>query len=90
MELTMPAIKTSVLEISFLDEGPPKGPVVFLLHGWPDDIRAWAVVGPILNAAGFRTIIPYLRGFGLTRFLSKETVRDGRGVALAQVKHFRG
>lgn len=60
------------------------GPVVFLLHGWPDDIRAWSQVGPMLNAAGFRTIIPYLRGFGRTRFLSKETIRDGRGVALAQ------
>lgn len=80
----MLAIKTSVLEISFLDEGPRQGPVVFLLHGWPDDIRAWAVVGPLLNTAGFRTIIPYLRGFGLTRFLTKDTVRDGRGVALAQ------
>jgi pimeloyl-ACP methyl ester carboxylesterase len=80
----MLAIKTSILEISFLDEGPRQGPVVFLLHGWPDDIRAWRKVGPILNAAGFRTIIPYLRGFGFTRFLSKETVRDGRGVALAQ------
>ena len=80
----MLAIKTSVLEISFLDEGPRQGPVVFLLHGWPDDIRAWAVVGPLLNTAGFRTIIPYLRGFGLTRFLSKDTVRDGRGFALAQ------
>src|SRR6185312_11336619 len=84
MELGMLAIKTSVLEISFLDEGPRQGPVVFLLHGWPDDIRAWAVVGPLLNTAGFRTIIPYLRGFGLTRFLSKDTVRDGRGFALAQ------
>jgi pimeloyl-ACP methyl ester carboxylesterase len=80
----MHAIKTSVLEISYLDEGPRQGPVVFLLHGWPDDIRAWRKVAPMLNAAGFRTIIPYLRGFGLTRFLSKETVRDGRGVALAQ------
>lgn len=80
----MLAIKTSILEISFLDEGPRQGPVVFLLHGWPDDIRAWSQVGPLLNAAGFRTIVPYLRGFGLTRFLSKETVRDGRGVALAQ------
>lgn len=80
----MPAIKTAVLDISFLDEGPRQGPVVFLLHGWPDDIRTWAVVGPLLNTAGFRTIIPYLRGFGLTRFLSKDTARDGRGVALAQ------
>lgn len=80
----MPAIKTSVLEISFLDEGPRQGPVIFLLHGWPDDVRAWSKVAPILNAAGFRTIIPYLRGFGPTRFLAMETVRDGRGIALVQ------
>jgi pimeloyl-ACP methyl ester carboxylesterase len=84
MGLTMLAIKTAVLEISFRDDGPRQGPVVFLLHGWPDDIRAWGGVGPLLNAAGFRTITPFLRGFGLTRFLSKETVRDGRGVALTQ------
>ena len=80
----MPTIRTSLLEISFLDEGPRQGPVIFLLHGWPDDIRAWHKVAPMLNSAGFRTIVPYLRGFGLTRFLSKETIRDGRGVALAQ------
>ncbi|HVU59152.1 MAG TPA: alpha/beta hydrolase [Puia sp.] len=80
----MPAIRTSLLEISFLDEGPRQGPVIFLLHGWPDDIQAWSKVVPILIAAGFRTITPYLRGFGPTRFLSKETVRDGRGVALAR------
>ena len=80
----MHTLKTSVLEIAYLDEGPRQGPVVFLLHGWPDDIRAWSAVAPMLNAAGFRTIIPYLRGFGLTRFLSKETVRDGRGFALVQ------
>jgi len=80
----MLAIKTSLLEIAFLDEGPRLGPPVFLLHGWPDDIRAWRAVGPVLNAAGFRTIIPHLRGVGPTRFLSKETIRDGRGYALAQ------
>jgi len=80
----MPAIRTSLLEISFLDEGPRQGPVIFLLHGWPDDVRAWSKVAPILNAAGFRIITPYLRGCGATRFLAKETVRDGRGVALVQ------
>jgi pimeloyl-ACP methyl ester carboxylesterase len=56
---------------------------LLLLHGWPDDIRGWRQVAPRLHAAGYRTITPYLRGFGLTRFLSRETVRDGRGVALA-------
>lgn len=80
----MPAIKTSLLDISYLDEGPRQGPAIFFLHGWPDDIHAWSDVTPTLNAAGYRTITPYLRGFGLTRFLAKETIRDGRGVALAQ------
>jgi pimeloyl-ACP methyl ester carboxylesterase len=80
----MPAIKTPLLDISFLDVGPRQGPVLFLLHGWPDDIRGWDKVAPILNAAGYRTIIPWLRGFGFTRFLSGDTIRDGRGVALAQ------
>ncbi|HWB92919.1 MAG TPA: alpha/beta hydrolase [Puia sp.] len=80
----MLAIKTSVLEISFLDQGPRQGPVIFLLHGWPDDIGAWSKIAPIMNAAGYRTITPYLRGFGLTRFLAKDSIRDGRGVALAQ------
>lgn len=80
----MLAIKTSLLEIAFLDQGPRQGPPVLLLHGWPDDVRAWQEIAPLLNEAGFRTIIPYLRGFGPTRFLSKETIRDGRGYALAQ------
>jgi len=80
----MPAIRTPLLDISYLDVGPRQGPVLFLLHGWPDDIRAWNKVAPLLNAAGFRTIIPWLRGFGFTRFLSGDTCRDGRGIALAQ------
>jgi pimeloyl-ACP methyl ester carboxylesterase len=64
--------------------GPADAPAVILLHGWPDDIGAWGRVAPLLNEAGFRTIAPYLRGCGLTEFLSDGTVRDGRGVALAQ------
>ena len=78
------SIQTDVLEIAYLDEGPAGGPVVFLLHGWPDDVRAWQQVAPCLHEAGLRTITPYLRGFGGTRFLSAGTIRDGRGVALAQ------
>src|SRR5258708_1886974 len=80
----MRAIRTSLLEVSLLADGPRQGPVIFLLHGWPDDLRTWNKVAPKLNAAGFRTIIPYLRGFGPTRFLAKETPRDGRAVALVQ------
>lgn len=74
---------TDVLEISYETGGPRDGPPVFLLHGWPDDVRAWREVAPALHAAGYRTIVPYLRGVGPTRFLAPQTVRDARGVALA-------
>jgi pimeloyl-ACP methyl ester carboxylesterase len=82
--MPLQTIKTHLLDITFLDEGPRQGPAIFLLHGWPDDIHTWKEVIPLLNKAGFRTITPYLRGFGPTRFLSSDTVRDGRGLALAQ------
>jgi pimeloyl-ACP methyl ester carboxylesterase len=81
---SMPSVHTSVLEISYDEGGPADGPVVALLHGWPDDPRGWHKVAARLHAAGFRTVAPYLRGFGPTRFLADDTVRDGRGVALAQ------
>lgn len=77
-------VNTETLTIAYEDEGPREGPAVMLLHGWPDDARAWRKVAPELQAAGFRTITPYLRGFGPTHFLSPSTIRDGRGVALAQ------
>ena len=75
---------TETLEIVHEDDGPDDGPVVLLLHGWPDDARAWKDVTPRLNAAGFRTIAPWLRGFGPTRFRSAQTFRDGRAEAVAQ------
>jgi pimeloyl-ACP methyl ester carboxylesterase len=80
----MPQVITGVLNIGYEAAGPLDGPVVMLLHGWPDDVRVWRGVAPGLNAAGLRTIAPYLRGFGSTRFLLSETRRDARGVALAQ------
>jgi pimeloyl-ACP methyl ester carboxylesterase len=82
--MAMLQVTTGVLDIGYEDAGPLEGPVVMLLHGWPDDLRAWRNVAPRLHAAGLRTITPYLRGFGPTRFLFPETRRDGRGVALAQ------
>jgi pimeloyl-ACP methyl ester carboxylesterase len=82
--MSVHSIKTELLEIVYEDEGPRNGEVILLLHGWPDDIRSWRCVAPVLHAAGFRTITPYLRGHGPTRFLSSSTIRDGRGVALAQ------
>jgi pimeloyl-ACP methyl ester carboxylesterase len=74
---------TGVLDIAYDESGPAQAPVVLLLHGWPDDIRGWRGVAPRLHAAGFRTIAPYLRGFGPTQFRSPETSRDGRGIAHA-------
>ncbi len=81
----MPLLKkihAGVLEISFEESGPQDGPPVFLMHGFPYDIHAYAEVAPILAAAGCRVIVPYLRGFGATRFLSAETPRSGEQAAL--------
>ena len=63
--------------------GPAGGPPVILLHGWPYDIHSYAEVVPLLTAAGYRAIVPYLRGYGTTRFLSDETLRNGEQAALA-------
>jgi pimeloyl-ACP methyl ester carboxylesterase len=76
--------RTQVLDIAFEMSGPSDGPPVILLHGWPDAARAWNGVAERQAAAGFRTIVPDLRGSGETRFISADTVRDGSGVALAQ------
>jgi pimeloyl-ACP methyl ester carboxylesterase len=80
----MERLTTDTLEIGFNAAGPRDGPVVLLLHGWPDDPTTWDQVSPALIAAGFRTIAPWLRGFGPTRFRSAQSVRDGRTAALAQ------
>jgi pimeloyl-ACP methyl ester carboxylesterase len=71
-----------VLEIAYHDSGPSEGPPVFLMHGFPYDIHAYAEVAPILAAAGCRVIVPYLRGYGPTRFLSDATPRSGEQAAL--------
>ena len=75
-------IHAGVLEISYGESGPQDGQPVFLMHGFPYDILAYAEVSPILAAAGCRVIVPYLRGFGATRFLSSETPRSGEQAAL--------
>jgi len=75
-------IAAGVLEIGYVDLGPPGGPAVVLLHGWPYDIHTFAEVSP-LPAAGYRVIVPYLRGYGTTRFLSEQTVRNGQQSVLA-------
>src|ERR1700722_5797179 len=80
----MASIQTSVLEIAYEESGPHNGTPVILLHGWPDAPCGWSNVAKRLSAAGWRTIIPYLRGSQPTRFLSPNTSRFGAGVALAQ------
>ena len=76
-------IAAGVLDVGYADVGPVDGPAVVLLHGWPYDIHSYADVVPLLTAAGFRTIVPYLRGYGTTRFLSDTTFRNGEQAALA-------
>jgi pimeloyl-ACP methyl ester carboxylesterase len=76
-------IEAGVLDVGYVDAGPRDGPAVVLLHGWPYDIHSYAEVTPLLAAAGYRVIVPHLRGFGTTRFLSEDTYRNGEQAALA-------
>jgi len=76
-------IDAGVLNVGYVDAGPRDGPAVVLLHGWPYDIHSYAKVTPLLAAAGYRVIVPHLRGFGTTQFLSDETIRNGEQAALA-------
>lgn len=76
-------IDAGVLNVGYAEAGPANGPVVLLLHGWPYDIDSFADVAPILADAGYRVIVPYLRGYGTTRFLSNDMPRNGQQAALA-------
>ena len=76
-------IDAGVLNVGYVEDGPANGPAVLLLHGWPYDIYSYVEVTPLLAAKGFRVIVPYLRGYGTTRFLSDETARNGQQAALA-------
>jgi pimeloyl-ACP methyl ester carboxylesterase len=76
-------IDAGVLHVGYAEAGPADGPVVILLHGWPYDIHSYVDVTPLLASAGYRVIVPYLRGYGTTRFLSGETPRNGQQSALA-------
>lgn len=76
-------IEAGVLDIGYAEFGSSDGPPVLLLHGWPYDIHSYVEVAPLLASAGYRVIVPYLRGYGSTRFLSNETVRNGQQSALA-------
>ena len=76
-------IDAGVLNVGYTESGPAAGPAVILLHGWPYDIHAFDDVVPLLSAKGYRVIVPYLRGYGTTRFLSNDTTRNGQQTALA-------
>jgi pimeloyl-ACP methyl ester carboxylesterase len=76
-------VKTDVLDIAYAELGPAKGPVAILLHGWPYDVHSFVEVGPLLAGRGYHVIIPYLRGFGETRFLSADSARNGQPAAVA-------
>jgi pimeloyl-ACP methyl ester carboxylesterase len=76
-------IDAGVLNVGYVEAGPASGPVAILLHGWPYDIHSFVDVVPMLASAGYRVIVPHLRGYGTTRFLSSETVRNGQPSAVA-------
>jgi pimeloyl-ACP methyl ester carboxylesterase len=82
MTATLNYVRTSALQIAYEDNGQPSGLPVILLHGWPYDPRCYDKVVPALVAAGCRVVVPYLRGFGPTRFLSVDTLRSGQQAAL--------
>ena len=71
------------LDVGYVEVGPPNGQPVVLLHGWPYDIHSYAEAAPALGAAGYRVVVPHLRGYGTTRFLSDDAVRNGQQAALA-------
>jgi pimeloyl-ACP methyl ester carboxylesterase len=76
-------IEAGVLNVGYAEAGPAAGPAVLLLHGWPYDIYSYIDVAPGLASAGYRVIVPYLRGYGTTRFLSNATPRNGQQAVLA-------
>ena len=76
-------VKAGVLDVGYVEQGPAGGTPVILLHGWPYDVQSYAEVAPILVAAGYRVVVPYLRGYGTTRFQSADAFRNGQPSALA-------
>jgi len=76
-------VNAGPLNVGYAEAGPAGGPPVILLHGWPYDIYSFVDVAPLLASAGYRVIVPYVRGYGTTRFLSSDTFRDGQPAAVA-------
>src|SRR5579864_8878382 len=71
-------IDAGVLNVGYAEAGPANGPAVILLHGWPYDIHSFVQVAPLLAAKGYHVIVPYLRGYGTTTFLSSSTMRNAQ------------
>jgi hypothetical protein len=80
---TLKQIDAGLLNVGYAEAGPADGLPVSLLHGWPYDIHSFVDVAPLLAAAGYRVIVPHLRGYGTTRFLSSDTFRNGQQAAVA-------
>jgi pimeloyl-ACP methyl ester carboxylesterase len=76
-------VAAGVLDVGYAEAGPADGPPVVLLHGWPYDIHSFAEVAPLLAAAGHRVLVPFVRGYGTTRFLDLDTPRNGQQAAVA-------
>jgi pimeloyl-ACP methyl ester carboxylesterase len=76
-------VNAGLLNVGYAEAGHPDGVPVVLLHGWPYDIHSFVDVAPLLASAGYRVIVPYLRGYGTTRFLSDATVRNGQPSTIA-------
>src|SRR5467141_647444 len=82
-KLPLKQIDAGLLNVGYAEAGPSDGRAVILLHGWPYDIYSFVDVTPLLAEKGYRVIVPYLRGYGTTRFLSSETMRTGEPAAVA-------
>src|SRR5450631_1202565 len=80
---TLKQIDAGVLNVGYAAAGPSDGPAVILLHGWPYDIYSYVDVAPLLASAGYRVVVPYLRGYGTTSFLLSTTMRNGQQSAVA-------
>ena len=80
---TLKQVDAGPLSVGYAEAGPPSGPAVLLLHGWPYDIHSYAEATPLLASAGYRVIVPFARGYGTTHFRSDDTLRNGQQAALA-------
>src|SRR6267143_419954 len=82
-KLPLKQIDAGLLNVGYAEAGPADGPPVVLLHGWPYDVHSYVDVAPLLASKGYRVVVPYLRGYGTTRFLANDTFRNGQQSAVA-------